>query len=186
MNRESMFVPKETWSGSPARKFLNFSESRWWGGILSEMKVLISILIGLLIVGCGKEKQSAGSRIPPPTRAVLESLISDPIVEKALLKGFRKAPGELTEADLVKVTSLNLGNTQITDEGLKKISQLQQLTTLGIDQTPITDASLKEVAKLQNLNTLYLSRTKITDEGLKEVAKLQQLTKLSLSKTKNH
>ena len=119
------------------------------------MKTLIPILIGLLVVGCGKKDQSdslsvpskidqsAGSRIPPPTRAVLESLISDPIVEKALLKGFRKAPGELTEVDLIKVTSLNLGNTQITDQGLKKISQLQQLTTLGIDQTPITDASLK-------------------------------------------
>ena len=34
---------------------LNFSESGWWGRILSEMKVLIPILIGLLVVGCGKK-----------------------------------------------------------------------------------------------------------------------------------
>ena len=35
---------------------LNFSESGWWGRILSEMKVLISILISLLVVGCGKDQ----------------------------------------------------------------------------------------------------------------------------------
>ena len=32
---------------------LNFSESRWWGRIFSAMKVLIPILIGLLVSGCG-------------------------------------------------------------------------------------------------------------------------------------
>jgi hypothetical protein len=30
---------------------LNFPESGWWGRILSAMKVLISIIIGLLVVG---------------------------------------------------------------------------------------------------------------------------------------
>jgi hypothetical protein len=30
---------------------LNFSESGWWGRILSEMKILIPIVIGLLVVG---------------------------------------------------------------------------------------------------------------------------------------
>ena len=36
---------------------LDFSESGWWDRILSEMRTLIPILIGLLVVGCG-EKQS--------------------------------------------------------------------------------------------------------------------------------
>ena len=39
------------WSENP----LNFSESGWWGRILSAMKVLIPIVIGLLVVGCGKK-----------------------------------------------------------------------------------------------------------------------------------
>jgi hypothetical protein len=34
---------------------LNFSESGWWGRILSAMKVLIPIVIGLMVVGCGKD-----------------------------------------------------------------------------------------------------------------------------------
>ena len=33
---------------------LNFPESGWWGRILSAMKVLIPIIIGLLVVGCGQ------------------------------------------------------------------------------------------------------------------------------------
>ena len=36
---------------------LNFSESGWWDRILSAMKVLILIVIGLLVVGCGKAKR---------------------------------------------------------------------------------------------------------------------------------
>ena len=39
------------WSENP----LNFSESGWWGRIPRAMKVLIPILIGLLVVGCGME-----------------------------------------------------------------------------------------------------------------------------------
>jgi hypothetical protein len=34
------------WSENP----LNFSESGWWGRILSRMKILIPIVIGLLVV----------------------------------------------------------------------------------------------------------------------------------------
>jgi len=36
---------------------LNFSESGWWGRIFSAMKVLIPIVIGLLVVGCGESKE---------------------------------------------------------------------------------------------------------------------------------
>ena len=50
---------------------LNFSESRWWGSILSEMKILIPILIGLLVVGCGKKEQptdtNQGNNTPAKT-----------------------------------------------------------------------------------------------------------------------
>ena len=42
---------REQWDWS--ENSLNFSESGWWGRIRSEMKVLIPILIGLLVVGCG-------------------------------------------------------------------------------------------------------------------------------------
>ena len=46
---------------------LNFSESGWWGRILSEMKVLIPILIGLLVVGCGKETSKPETKAKSPS-----------------------------------------------------------------------------------------------------------------------
>jgi Leucine-rich repeat (LRR) protein len=78
---------------------------------------------------------------------------------------------------------LYLGETDITDAGLKVVAKLQQLTMLVLVGTQITDAGLKEVAKLQQLTKLDLSYTQITDAGLKEVAKLQLLTWLNLSET---
>ena len=50
---------------------LNFSESGWWGRILSAMKVLITVVIGLLVVGCGKKEQptdtNQGNNTPAKT-----------------------------------------------------------------------------------------------------------------------
>ena len=52
-----------------------------------------------------------------------EKLIADPIVEKAIRKRINKPTGELTKADLAKVTQLFLVNTQITDAGLKEVAK---------------------------------------------------------------
>jgi len=98
-------------------------------------------------------------------------LIADPIVEKAIREELEKPEGELTKADLEKVTKLYLRDTQITDAGLKELAKLQKLTDLRLSGTQITDAGLKEVAKLENLTSLYLGGTKITDAGVAELKK---------------
>ena len=107
-----------------------------------------------------------------------DKLIADPIVEKAIRGELKKPEGELTEADLAKVTRLDFNDTQITDVGLKEAAKLKNLYWLSLGDTKITDAGLKELAKLQQLGWLYLSDTKITDAGLKEVAKLKNLDTL--------
>ena len=115
-----------------------------------------------------------------------EKLIADPIVDKLMrLQNGLKTKGELSKADLEKVTRLvlGLGGAKITDGSLKGLAKLQQLEWLALDETKITDACLKEVAKLQQLEQLNLNDTKITDAGLKDVAKLQQLKRLYLSRT---
>ena len=48
--------------GLRVRDPLNFSESGWWCRILSEMKALITILIGLLVVGCGEKESHKTAR----------------------------------------------------------------------------------------------------------------------------
>ena len=113
-------------------------------------------------------------------------LITNPIVEKAVRTSLKKTEGELTKADLEKVTELNfaLAGIKITDAVLKEVTKCTQLTYLNFNEGQITAEGLKEVAKLQKLETLGLSSTGVTDAGLKEVAKCTQLTYLNLMNTK--
>ena len=101
-----------------------------------------------------------------------EKLIADPIVEWEIRKKLLKPEGELTEADLEKVTSLQLPyGYKITDLSLKEVAKLQKLTDLSLDNTKITDAGLNELAKLQKLEMLYLRDTQVTEAGVAELKK---------------
>ena len=61
--------------------------------------VLLALVLG---VGCGKK----GERLlpPEPPKETPNKLIDDPIVEAAIRKELKKHTGELTEADLGKLT----------------------------------------------------------------------------------
>ena len=52
-----------------------------------------------------------------------ENFIADPIVEKAVRKELKKPEGQLTVADLAKVTVLGLTASKSTDEVLKEVAQ---------------------------------------------------------------
>ncbi len=52
-----------------------------------------------------------------------ENLIADPIFEKAVRKELKKPEGQLTVADLAKVTVLGLTASKRTDVGLKEVAQ---------------------------------------------------------------
>ena len=166
------------------------------------MKQILVMMAAVVLVGCSKDTlelpqaaEAEAQVTPAPTSEsdlvspVDKKLIADPIVEQAVRDSLEKPVGEITEADLEKVTILMLNgdllySTEITDEGLVDLAKLQNLEKLGLAHTQITDTGLKAVAKLQNLTFLALSFTKITDEGLKEVAKLQKLSVLLLGNTK--
>ena len=64
-----------------------------------------------------------------------------------------------------------MGDTKITDAGLKDVAKLQQLTNLNLAYTKITDAGLKDVAKLQQLEVLFLGNTQVTNAGVAELKK---------------
>ena len=63
------------------------------------------------------------------------------VIEAAIRKSLKKPTGELTKAELEKVTTLNLTNPQFTDTGLKELAKLKQLTELFLDRTPTISAS---------------------------------------------
>jgi len=111
-------------------------------------------------------------------------LIADPIVEKAIRLSLKKPAGELTEADLEKVTGLDLYRANISDAGLKEVTKLKQLMVLGLSRSNISDMGLKELAKCKKLEGLSLDNTQISDAGLKELTRLAQLKGLRVQETK--
>lgn len=68
-----------------------------------------------------------------------------------------------------EVKKLSLADTQVTDEGLKKIRDLSGLTSLDLANTQVTDEGLKELEGLKNLEKLDLTNTQVTDEGVNDL-----------------
>ena len=97
------------------------------------MKVLISIVIGLLVVGC---------QYKSPTVE-----IADPIIEKEIRRLLWKSSSELTKADLEKVTRLHLYYNKLTEvpKDLEKLTQLKSLDLYG--NPDLTKAQIAELQK---------------------------------------
>ena len=96
------------------------------------LKQLLLILMVVALVGCGKP------------------LISDPIVEKAIRGQISKPKGKLTEADLEKVTILDLRSNKLTDvTGLEKLTKLRALRLFNNQLTEVK--GLEKLTKLEEL-----------------------------------
>tara|TARA_B100000029_G_C17521448_1_gene940050 strand:- start:274 stop:774 length:501 start_codon:yes stop_codon:yes gene_type:complete len=108
------------------------------------------------------------------------------IIEAAIRNELNKPNGEITKADLGKVTRLNLSFTKTTDASLKELAKLKNLTELGLAGTQITDSGFKKLMKLRKLTHLDLGHTKIMDAGfkMKMLTKLRKLSWLGLKDTR--
>jgi hypothetical protein len=85
--------------------------------------------------------------------------------------------------DLQNLTSLTLSSTAVTDAGLKHLEGLSALTALHLVGTKISDAGLESLGKITAMTVLDLSQTEITDEGLKHLQTLDKLKYLLLNGT---
>jgi len=144
-------------------------------------------------MGAAEAKAAAWVSDPnDPNNVTIEAAI------RKSLKDIGESPtGELTQADLEKVTELELDRKQLTSvKGLEKLTQLEslhlphnkltdvkglenltQLKELPLDDNQLT--SVKSLEKLTQLEGLWLPRNQLTDvKGLK---KLTRLTELDLS-----
>lgn len=107
-------------------------------------------------------------------------------------------------ARLTNLRELYLSRTQITDEGLRRLSSLAalqkldvvdtaglarlkafpQLEELYLTGTQVTDAGISHLAPLRELRNLDVFDTPITDRSLRTIASLHKLQRLGLSGTK--
>ena len=81
------------------------------------------------------------------------------VIEAAIRKKLKKPEGELTKADLEKVTELELQGHQLTS--VKGLEKLTQLTRLNLGRNQLTD--VKGLEKLTQLTKLYLFDNQLTD-----------------------
>ena len=113
------------------------------------MKQLLLICAVVALVGCGKKKDGNTGVVNPnkPSPKAVPVNIADPIVEKAIRKSLKKPTGELTKADLEKVTVLWLADNQLTEvpEDLEKLTQLEGLWLE--DNPALTKAQIAELQK---------------------------------------
>ena len=161
------------------------------------MKQLLLILAAVVLVGCGKkdlsepqakkpETPKAGAnettvpkihpkeeaKNPQPSKAIPAN-IDDPILEKAIREQLEKPEGELTKADLEKVTRLELDDNQLTElpKGLEKLTKLEVLI---LADNQLTD--VKGLEKLTQLTYLSLVGNQLTDvKGLENLTQLKHL-----------
>jgi hypothetical protein len=86
-------------------------------------------------------------------------------------------------AQVENVVWLNLAGTQITDAGLAHLADMASLRRLHLEKTSIGDSGLSHLSGLENLEYLNLYGTKVTDAGLEHLAPLTNLQKLFLWQT---
>ena len=104
--------------------------------------MIITVVAVLVLVGCSED-----TRKSTPAPSASKNIIADNIVDKAIRKELGKPISVLTNADLEKVTFLNLHRTQITDASLKEVAKLQKLERLELQATKVTDAGVAELKK---------------------------------------
>ena len=99
------------------------------------------------------------------------------VIEAAIRKAAKKPTGELTEADLEKVTTLYLGGNQLT-EVPKELEKFTKLTKLSLYKNKLTD--VKSLEKLTQLMGLYLlNNPDLTKAQIDELQKVLPKCKIN-------
>ncbi len=80
-------------------------------------------------------------------------------------------------------SALRFSYSQMSDEKVKIIGELNKPITLHLDYTRITGKGLRHLLGLQKLGTLDLSGNKITDTDLATLAQLSGISFLELNIT---
>jgi Leucine-rich repeat (LRR) protein len=78
------------------------------------------------------------------------------------------------------VKMIDLGETEVTDLGMKDLGKLPDLESVYLDRTAVTDAGLKELTGLPRLAWLDLIGTRVTAKSADTLASMKALSHLFL------
>jgi uncharacterized membrane protein/mono/diheme cytochrome c family protein len=140
--------------------------------------------------------------VPPPDRAEMLAVaatleqklgivvrpltIDEPWFEaNARLRQKNFGDAQLTELAPIAAALrwLDLGETAVTDAGLRALAPMSELRRLHLDRTAVTDAGLAQLAPLIRLEAINLHATNVTDAGLVTLRALPRLRSLYLWQT---
>ena len=96
---------------------------------------------------------------------------------------FTKIQGHGFRSLQLKVTTLDLSNTSVTDSGLADIAGLASVVNLSLENTSITDDGVHQLARLTLLRILNAYGTQLTDRSIEDLCKLP-LVALNVSGTR--
>jgi Leucine-rich repeat (LRR) protein len=144
-------------------------------GLMKPALLLFALALG---AGCGSEKDAPPPKPkPPPPEGSNESRqhlfekdnLDHQVIEQTVRRAIEKPEGDLTEADLWRVTGLDFTSQNLTDLG--PLAGLTRLQHLYLSSNRITE--LKPLAGLVKMKKLYLSVNPINNPsplaGLKEL-----------------
>ena len=153
---------------------------------MRKILLIIAAVAAVALVGCGKKEAPEGETKNPEKEAperktknpelapVFIVTIDNSIIEAAIRYELEKPTGDLTSADLGKVTKLTISESKLTDvKDLENLTQLKELNLLDNKLTKVP-AGLEKLTKLESLG---LSQTQLTKlpEGLEKLTKLKVL-----------
>ena len=109
------------------------------------MRYFLLMMAVVALVGCGEKKHKPLTKEGSARHAK--------VIEAAIREATGKPTGELTKADLEKVTKLYLHINKLTD--VKGLEKLTKLTTLYLSYNKLTEVP-KGLEKLTQLEVLFL------------------------------
>jgi len=136
--------------------------------------------------------------VQAPKKEIIDTLSNHGFILNLLMKDnyFLEANFSLSEKKLAlnsietllqikdQLIWLNMSNSNVIDEDLEKIGQLENLIKLNLSRNKISNNGLMHLEKLKNLESLNLYDTEVSDKLLNLIPKLTHLERLYLSKSK--
>ncbi|MDX1930538.1 MAG: protein kinase [Pirellulaceae bacterium] len=80
----------------------------------------------------------------------------------------------------LKLYTLRLNETDVTDEAIAILSSMESLTTLDLAGTKITDACIEHLLKLKGLENINLENNKISAAALEKLVQLEYLDQIRI------